>query len=1400
MQRLTFFVLLALSLLFANTSVAQAPTFITSAEINYTCIGAYTYRVELFVYTECGSSFGNLTTRQQYDVVVQSESSGESFGIKVIKPDAEAEGEIVKIFCEDEPTLCEDPDGYRGLRRFRYEGELNLSGQARAADWAVSWERAFRSYEFEGVLLDVELEPYYAEAVINTLAQSCNTSPVFENEPIIRACIGDPETFRLNATDFNNDGLTYDIVPARSAVETDVVYNGGFSATEPIALNSPLSINSNGEIFVDAVTADQNGVFDIKITETRDGEVIGVIYQGINISSFDCSNEAPEALGFNETSSFELDVCVGSELDSSSVLFGATDADGHRVEITILSILHDGGPFNIASTNSGTQVDPYLFFEWTPAVADTGLYEINVRFDDKGCPTSRSSEQTYSLRVNPLPEFDLGFSHLFECNTPETLDPVVETDNGPVIYQWFQWTVDEDGNILVREDYGTDSTHFSNVSDSIAVDVTDAIGCVWRDTIVLRNTLEPILLVDTTCLGKTSFLYDLSTTVGTDVVSVRWEIEDNGTQILLGDSSEYVFSEEGFFDVMMIVENGFGCVDTTYDRPYVCPHPEPWFTIAGSCSHNDLFRNDMTQGTGIVFSDSTDFKRPFNCFLDFVRWTVIDSSGTKSQPLYNQLEPTGFLPVDLSVLDSGDYWMEWIVFSEAGCIDTAYREFHVDPRPLFDLSTESPVSINCSDPDTNLLGFMLSDHFGTGTVVFNETDTILSDSDSLIVFANETGIFTFTVIDSLECEYTETIEIRTTVEADFVYDTICNAIDSLHFIDSSSSFYPVVAWEWSFGDGGGSIEQHPAYNYIMPINNTVRLIASDSVGCSDTVEVDVLNRMPIDVFSVEPDELVQRICLKDEVTGFIATGTNTSTNVTRIHWDFDDGLTLDYAYPFAYNGLQVSHEFTSLEEVSISAYIEYNNNPFFPERICRRDYEINQPIDLAPEFAGTISDNRTCYGDSAIFLFERTVNEDIPVEFYSWVITEEATFDTLRNSSDSLAVISIDDDFRTNINYAVRLRVEDENGCIQDLTKDFIIDSVTTVSISYLSDCPGDPVTFEIVAPLSGAATDPGSWAFVNLSTNDTITTGFFEANWGEDRPVLNSTHVFNQSGEIPLRFIALKDARIGIECRRLSDTTIYINPAPAPLFAWDTVCANYQRTQFSNGSSIDSGSITSYNWGFGDGDFSSETAPSHLFLIGGYQEITLTATSDSNCVGSLTLDSVYVYPQPNAAFYFTPEFPEAFTPLTFTDDSDPGSGLLIDSSWYVFGDGSDTLFNELDPQYEYDEIAIYFVAHAVENSVGCWDTVAVRTDLNSYLELPNVFSPNGDDANDELALIYKSVYELQTFEIYNRWGQKVLMLKETWIKLGMGRLTERSNHWVFIRQLLKPRVPMISSIILLKM
>ena len=83
--------------------------------------------------------------------------------------------------------------------------------------------------------------------------------------------------------------------------------------------------------------------------------------------------------------------------------------------------------------------------------------------------------------------------------------------------------------------------------------------------------------------------------------------------------------------------------------------------------------------------------------------------------------------------------------------------------------------------------------------------------------------------------------------------------------------------------------------------------------------------------------------------------------------------------------------------------------------------------------------------------------------------------------------------------------------------------------------------------------------------------------------------------------------------------------------------------------------------------------------------------------------------------------------------------------------------YNEENIRYSFNETGDYTAVLKVSNADGiCTSTDSVRvTVLESLLEVPNAFSPNGDGINDEFRVVFKS---LKTYNIiiFNRWGRVV--------------------------------------------
>ena len=90
---------------------------------------------------------------------------------------------------------------------------------------------------------------------------------------------------------------------------------------------------------------------------------------------------------------------------------------------------------------------------------------------------------------------------------------------------------------------------------------------------------------------------------------------------------------------------------------------------------------------------------------------------------------------------------------------------------------------------------------------------------------------------------------------------------------------------------------------------------------------------------------------------------------------------------------------------------------------------------------------------------------------------------------------------------------------------------------------------------------------------------------------------------------------------------------------------------------------------------------------------------------------------------------------------------------------GSELILKRTESQHRYTftEPGNYRVVMGASNSHGC-SIDSVQFDISvseSMLKVPNTFTPNGDGANDEFRVVYRSIKEFHCW-VYNRWGKLV--------------------------------------------
>ncbi|NBV14368.1 MAG: PKD domain-containing protein [Sphingobacteriia bacterium] len=222
--------------------------------------------------------------------------------------------------------------------------------------------------------------------------------------------------------------------------------------------------------------------------------------------------------------------------------------------------------------------------------------------------------------------------------------------------------------------------------------------------------------------------------------------------------------------------------------------------------------------------------------------------------------------------------------------------------------------------------------------------------------------------------------------------------------------------------------------------------------------------------------------------------------------------------------------------------------------------------------------------------------------------------------------------------------------------------------------------------------------------------------------------------------------------CADTLSYTIEVNPQPDAEFTMSQpVGCSPLNVQFDSRSD----KTLTWVWNFGDGTpISNEVDPSHYFTTPGTYQVRLIALTSGSCADTAYSSvPVVVTPPLMADFVSNPSAPvELSEPNTIVSFRDKTVGA---NQWFWdFGDGITA--EGANPIHQFTQKGTYMVTLKVNDSNGCEAVIKKGpfTIFTPELNLPNVFSPNGDGVNDLFFITYTGDESFRV-QIFDRWGVK---------------------------------------------
>lgn len=216
------------------------------------------------------------------------------------------------------------------------------------------------------------------------------------------------------------------------------------------------------------------------------------------------------------------------------------------------------------------------------------------------------------------------------------------------------------------------------------------------------------------------------------------------------------------------------------------------------------------------------------------------------------------------------------------------------------------------------------------------------------------------------------------------------------------------------------------------------------------------------------------------------------------------------------------------------------------------------------------------------------------------------------------------------------------------------------------------------------------------------------------------------------------------IGCTSTDQLTVTVNPLPIVNAGADqTVCLGTSVSLSGSGG-------VAYNWDNG-------TINGQMFLpLLGSTTYTVIGTDVNGCTNTDQV-TITVLNVPDASISSDVTSGEASLTVTFYNNSTNASNYI-----WIFGNGiTQTSTSTSNQSMTYENVGGYDMIMIASNGV-CQDSDTIHIEalplLPPWINIPNVFSPNNDGANDVFFLTGENIKTLE-LAIFNRWGEFVHQL-----------------------------------------